>query len=39
VYFKQFGDVLVVLLAGGDKRSQAKDIQVALRLARDLAQE
>ena len=37
VYFKQFGDVLVVLLAGGDKSTQAKDIQAALRLARDLA--
>ena len=37
VYFKQFGDVLVVLLAGGDKATQAKDIQTALRLSRDLA--
>lgn len=39
VYFKQFGHVLIVLLAGGDKSSQAKDIKTALRLARDLEQE
>jgi putative addiction module killer protein len=36
VYFKQRGNELVILLAGGDKRTQAKDIQVALRLARNL---
>ena len=39
VYFKQFGQVLVVLLAGGDKNSQAQDIKTALRLARDLEKE
>ena len=34
VYFKQQERVLIVLLAGGDKRTPAKDIQTALRLAR-----
>ena len=32
VYYKQFGQFLVILLAGGDKRTQAKDIKTALRL-------
>jgi putative addiction module killer protein len=36
VYFIQRGDVVVVLLAGGDKRTQAQDIQIALALAEDL---
>ncbi|MCK9462004.1 MAG: type II toxin-antitoxin system RelE/ParE family toxin [Proteobacteria bacterium] len=36
VYFKQCGDVLVVLLAGGDKRSQFRDVRQALALARGL---
>jgi putative addiction module killer protein len=36
VYYKQFGEFLVILLAGGDKRTQAKDIKTALRLARNL---
>jgi putative addiction module killer protein len=36
VYFKKRGRALIILLAGGDKSSQAKDIKVALRLARDL---
>jgi putative addiction module killer protein len=36
VYFKQFGDVLAVLLAGGDKSSQPRDIERAKELARDL---
>ena len=39
VYFKQTGRELIVLLAGGDKSSQAKDIKTALRLARNLASE
>jgi putative addiction module killer protein len=38
VYFKQTGRELIVLLAGGDKNSQAKDIKTALRLARNLAE-
>lgn len=36
VYFKQHGHELIILLAGGDKRSQASDIKTALRLARNL---
>jgi putative addiction module killer protein len=38
VYFKRSGRELIVLLAGGDKDSQAKDIRTALRLARNLAE-
>jgi putative addiction module killer protein len=36
VYYKQQGRELAVLLAGGDKRTQTRDILTALRLARDL---
>lgn len=36
LYFTQRGRELVVLLAGGDKRTQAADIKTALRLARNL---
>lgn len=36
VYFKQRGQELIILLAGGDKTTQAKDIKAALRLARHL---
>jgi putative addiction module killer protein len=36
VYFTQQGHELVILLAGGDKRSQAKDIRRAISLARAL---
>lgn len=36
VYFTQRGRELVILLAGGDKSSQAKDIKVAIGLARQL---
>jgi putative addiction module killer protein len=38
VYFKQRGRELVILLAGGDKRTQAKDIKTALNLARNLSE-
>ncbi len=38
VYFKQRGAHLIFLLAGGDKSSQAKDIQTALRLAQNLVE-
>jgi putative addiction module killer protein len=36
VYFQTRGRELIVLLAGGDKKTQANDIKVALRLARNL---
>lgn len=36
VYFVTRGDDLVILLAGGDKRSQDRDIQKALSMARTL---
>ena len=36
VYFVQRGDVLVILLCGGDKRTQEKDIAKAKALAEDL---
>ena len=36
VYYTQRGQALVVLLAGGDKDSQERDIQRALDLARGL---
>ncbi|OGP29969.1 MAG: addiction module antitoxin RelB [Deltaproteobacteria bacterium GWF2_42_12] len=36
VYYTMRGRVVVILLAGGDKRTQAADIKTALRLARNL---
>jgi putative addiction module killer protein len=36
VYFKDTGMEIVILLAGGDKSTQAKDIKKALKLAREL---
>lgn len=36
VYFAQRGRTLVVLLAGGDKRTQNRDIKLAQTLAREL---
>jgi putative addiction module killer protein len=36
VYFKQQGRELVMLLVGGDKRTQSRDIERAVTLARDL---
>lgn len=38
VYFKQQGQELIILLAGGDKSTQAKDIKAALRLAQHLSE-
>ena len=35
IYFQRRGDVLVVLLCGGDKSTQAKDIKTAQLLARE----
>jgi len=38
VYFKRRGRELVILLAGGEKKTQARDIRAALRLARGLVE-
>ncbi|MBS0452223.1 MAG: type II toxin-antitoxin system RelE/ParE family toxin [Proteobacteria bacterium] len=35
VYFLRRGSMIIVLLCGGDKGSQAKDIKTALRLAQE----
>ena len=36
VYYTERGGALIILLAGGPKSSQAKDIQLALELAHNL---
>ena len=36
VYFTKRGQELIILLAGGDKRTQDRDIRKAIRLAHDL---
>ena len=36
IYFIQRGSDVIVLLGGGDKRTQQQDIKKALELARDL---
>jgi putative addiction module killer protein len=36
VYYTMRGRSLIILLAGGDKRTQAADIKTALRLAHNL---
>ena len=36
VYFVQRGSELIILLAGGDKRTQNQDIKAALDLAQEL---
>jgi putative addiction module killer protein len=36
VYFKRHGDFFIVLLCGGDKGSQDRDIKLAKRIAKDL---
>jgi putative addiction module killer protein len=35
VYFVQRGPMLIILLAGGDKRTQERDIKRALELPRE----
>ena len=35
VYFQQRGDELVILLCGGDKATQSRDIETAKTLAKD----
>jgi putative addiction module killer protein len=36
VYFKKIGQKIVILLTGGDKNNQSKDIKTVLRLSRNL---
>lgn len=36
VYYKKQGQSIVILLAGGDKRTQSRNIKTALRLAGNL---
>jgi putative addiction module killer protein len=36
VYFVKRGQAVIILLAGGDKSTQAKDIRTAIRLAQNL---
>jgi len=35
IYFKRHGDLLIILLCGGDKGSQDRDIRMANRLAKE----
>ncbi len=35
VYFKQHGNILIVLLCGGDKRTQKRDIELAKQLTQE----
>lgn len=39
VYYCQQGQSVVILLAGGDKSTQSKDIKLALQLAKELEEE
>ncbi len=36
VYFKRIGQKMIILLAGGDKKTQPKDIRTAISLSRNL---
>ena len=36
IYFNKIGQKVVILLAGGDKKTQSKDIKTAIRLLRNL---
>jgi putative addiction module killer protein len=37
VYFTRRGDVVYLVLCGGDKKTQAKDIKRAIKLAKEIA--
>lgn len=39
VYYQQKGSTLIILLAGGDKSSQARDIKEALMLSRQIKED
>ena len=39
IYFKRLGNTIIILLCGGDKDTQAKDIQAAKRLAAEWSEE
>jgi putative addiction module killer protein len=39
VYFQKRGSAIIILLCGGDKSTQAKDIQTAKRLAAEWSEE
>jgi len=36
IYFRKRGDTIIVLLCGGDKSTQAKDIETAKRLLAEI---
>jgi len=36
VYYMKQGRTIIILLAGGDKKTQASDIKTAIRLAKNL---
>lgn len=39
IYFQQRGALLIILLAGGDKSTQAKDIKAAIDLANNYTED
>lgn len=39
VYFMRVGDVVYLLLCGGDKASQKRDIETAIKLAKEVGDE
>ena len=39
IYFQRRGDTIIILLCGGDKSTQAKDIKTAKRLSKEWSEE